>query len=136
LNVRGGFSSGMALASPTVHRPTPFTERMHMIRLAITLATCLSLVPLASASLAPRKPASPLAREVRQALAAPRAPKVPVSTAQTETRAEFAVTEETEVFLNGKPCRYADVPSHATIERMEVAEDKTTVLKVYFKVRK
>ena len=110
-----------------------------MSRLTLTLATCLTLLPVASASLAPRKPVSPLPREVRRALASGPAPLAPVSTVSTResgTRSAFQVTDQTRVLLNGKPCRYADVPAHATIERMEVAQDKKTVLTIYFRSRK
>jgi hypothetical protein len=107
-----------------------------MTRLTVTLAVWISLVPVVGASLAPRKPTSPLPREVRQALASRLAPKAPRYAVQRETRSEFVVTEQTEVLLNGKPCPYAAVPSHATIERMEVAEDRKTVLKIYFRARK
>jgi len=107
-----------------------------MIRLTLTLAVWISLVSAVGASLTPRKPSSPLQREVHRALASRLAVRAPHYAVQREAQPEFVVTEQTEVLLNGKPCPYAQVPGHATIERMEVAEDKKTVLKVYFLLRK
>jgi hypothetical protein len=56
--------------------------------------------------------------------------------AERETTATFVVTEQTEVLLNGKPCKYEEVAGHACIVWMEVAADKKTVLKVHFRVGK
>jgi hypothetical protein len=52
------------------------------------------------------------------------------------TVTEFVVTEQTEILLDGKPCKYQDVARDARIVRMEVAEDKKTVLKIHFRTRK
>ena len=49
------------------------------------------------------------------------------------TASEFVVTEQTEVLLDGKACRYADVPARATVLRMEVAPDGKTVLRIQFR---
>jgi hypothetical protein len=49
---------------------------------------------------------------------------------------EFVITEQTEVLLDGKPCKYQDVFGNARIVRMEVAEDKKTVLKIHFRTAK
>jgi hypothetical protein len=53
-----------------------------------------------------------------------------------ESRSEFVMTDQTEVLLNGKPCKYAEVPGHASIVRMELAADNKTVLKVHFRTGK
>jgi hypothetical protein len=50
--------------------------------------------------------------------------------------AEFAVTNQTEVLLNGKPCKYAQVPTRASIVYMELAADKKTVLRIHFQTKK
>jgi hypothetical protein len=110
-----------------------------MARLTITLAAWLSIVSLASASLALRRD-PPLFRKD------PARAQPPRRTAQADgvlpagrdrgVGSDFVVTERTEVLLNGKPCKYADVPGHATIVRMELAADGKTVLKVHFRTRK
>jgi hypothetical protein len=115
-----------------------------MTRLILALVAWLSLVPVASASLAPRKSSTRLDNYVPPAKASrgaqTKAPEVPAShqaqAAAQETTSEFAVTEQTEVTLNGKPCRYKDVPSHASILRMELGADKKTVRKIHFRTRK
>jgi hypothetical protein len=52
------------------------------------------------------------------------------------TNTEFVVTDQTEITLNGKACKFDAVPARARIIRMEVAEDKKTVLKVHFRTGK
>jgi hypothetical protein len=48
---------------------------------------------------------------------------------------EYTMTEQTEVLLDGKACKYADVPNDAQITLMEVSKDRV-VLKVYFRRKK
>jgi hypothetical protein len=93
----------------------------------------MGVASLASASLAPRK-------EPRLGLDAPvKAAKRSAPARQEVARAsltDFVLTHETEVFLDGKPCRYDKIPARASIIKMEVAADKKTVLKVHFRTRK
>jgi hypothetical protein len=107
-----------------------------MSRLLLTLAAWLIFLSVGSASLAPRKEAPVFANGVAPALA----PKLTTDTleqaAGTGSRSEYAMTERTEVVLNGKPCKYADVPAHARIVKMDVAADKKTVLRIYFRTAK
>jgi hypothetical protein len=51
-------------------------------------------------------------------------------------RDEFQLTEDTEVLLDGHPCKYKDVPANVSIIRLELGPDKTTILKIHFKTRK
>jgi hypothetical protein len=51
-------------------------------------------------------------------------------------RDQFQITDQTEVTLDGRPCRYADVPRGAGIVKMEVGTDGTTVLKIQFRSRR
>jgi hypothetical protein len=48
---------------------------------------------------------------------------------------QYQITEQTDVTLDGRACRYADVPASAGIVKMEVAADGTTVLKIHFRRR-
>ena len=50
--------------------------------------------------------------------------------------AEFNLTAQTEVLLDGRPCAYRDIPRTATIARIELAADRKTVLRIEFKSRK
>jgi hypothetical protein len=112
----------------------------------------MALVSVASASLTPRKQPSrfgndlPQAKaaklsarfgeDVAQAQAAKLSAQAPEQAAGREGPTEFVVTERTEVLLNGKPCKYQDVPGHARIVWMEVAADKKTVLRAHFRTGK
>jgi hypothetical protein len=53
-----------------------------------------------------------------------------------ESTPEFVLTERTEVWLNGKACKYEEIPGHATIVLLEVAMDKRTILKIHFRTGK
>jgi hypothetical protein len=106
-----------------------------MVRLTWTLAVWMSLVGAVSASLAPRKESSPLGHGVPSAPAARFLAPAPDQTAGG-ANADYVLTDQTEVFLNGKPCKYAEIPAHARIVHMEVAADNKTVLKVHFRTGK
>jgi hypothetical protein len=109
---------------------------MDMTRLAITLGAFLSLVSVASASLAPRTTPSQVEKEARREQAIRPVAQAPKQAQVREAPSEFVLTRGTEVLLNGQPCKYQDVPRHATIVRMEVAADNKTVLKIHFRARK
>jgi hypothetical protein len=102
-----------------------------MTRLTLASAALICLVSVAPASLAPRP------NRLRPSLEARPSPLPRLATArQPAAGSEYAVTEQTEVLLNCKPCRYEAIPGNATIERMEVAPDGKTVLRVYFRTGK
>ena len=105
-----------------------------MTRLTLTLAVWMSLVPLASASVTPTKETRPLSRASLKA----RSLLLPIleQTLERHSSPEYLVTDRTEILLDGKTCKYAEIPAHATITRMEVAADKKTVLKIHFRTRK
>ncbi len=104
-----------------------------MTRLALALAVWISVASLGPASLAQQKEGpreDRKAPQLRDAQVPARALDLVVTRVSPS---EYVVTEETEVLLNGKPCRYQDVPEHATILRMELGWDNRTVLKVHFR---
>jgi hypothetical protein len=107
-----------------------------MTRLTLALAAWISLVSAAPATLTPRQDRPPLGNEPPRAQPL----KVPAEARQQAAgqagRPEYVLTAQTEVLLNGKPCRYQEVPASARIVRMEVAEDNKTVLKIYFRTGK
>ena len=107
-----------------------------MTRLTLALAVWIGVVSVSSAALAQSKDGRLFDKERPPA----QAPTLPAKTlarvVETEAPSELRVTEETEVLLDGKPCRYADVPRQATIQRMELAPDNKTVLKVHFRAGK
>src|SRR5262249_8193341 len=107
-----------------------------MTRLMLTLAAWMGLVSVGWASLTPPKKLPPFGKEVSQRPASKLWAQALERVAAREAESEFVVTHRTEVFLNGKPCKYEEVPSHASIMRMEVAADQKTVLKIHFRTRK
>jgi hypothetical protein len=107
-----------------------------MTRCLLVLTVWMSVVAVAPASLTPRKePAlsGTTGAKARGSQVATRSAETPP---QQTTIGEFVLTEETEVLLNGKPCKYAEVPSYATIVHMELAADTKTVLQIHFRTRK
>jgi len=103
-----------------------------MTRLTFALASWISLVSVASASLASHQGRLYSANDTFSS-SVPRLPAVAREQAAGQgTTPEYAVTERTEILLDGRPCRYEAVPRDAAIERMIVAPDRKTVLRVYF----
>jgi hypothetical protein len=115
-----------------------------MTRLTWVLAVWIGLTATASASLTPPRDSLLLPRKEALLLdrAAPPAPTAGPAARAVEpemgqgVRPQFALTEQTAVLLDGKPCRYQDVPANARIVHMEVAEDRTTVLTIHFRTGK
>ena len=107
-----------------------------MNRLILVLAAWMSLISVVSASLTPRKEPSLLGKEVRPISSPKLSLKALEQTVGQEMPSEFVVTDRTEILLNGKPCKYEEVPGHASIVKMEVAADKKTVRKIHFRTRK
>jgi hypothetical protein len=109
-----------------------------MTRLTLTLAVCvwiwINLGSVASASVIPAKESRRLNNAAVNAPAL--SPEALEQTLGRRSRLEYIVTERTEILLDGKACKYADVPAHARITRMEVAPDKKTVLTIHFRARK
>jgi hypothetical protein len=125
-------STSPGVAQPVFRRHRPeavLAEDTRMTRLALALAVWMSLAGVATASLESRKQSLSRREDAWAALTVP-------PSAVRASQPQFQVTEQTEVLLDGKPCRYAEVPATAVIIKMEVAEDKKTVLKVHFRSRK
>jgi len=115
------------------HRPRSRPEDFAMTRLILTLVAWIGLAALASASLTPRKEAGSLGEnDVPLALA----PKILAQAAAQAADAPYVMTDRTEVLLDGKPCKYENVPANARIVRMETAADKKTVLRIHFRSQK
>jgi hypothetical protein len=54
-----------------------------------------------------------------------------------EQKQEFRITDQTEVELDGHPCKYKDVPNDAVIVLLEVASDsQKAILKIHFRSKK
>jgi hypothetical protein len=106
-----------------------------MTRVVLTLVAFLSLMPPASATLTFRKEPTIARKDFLQAYqkALPQSEHWVTGRKQ---EGEFVITDETAVFLDGRKCRYRDVPEKAHIASLEVAPDRKTVLKVHFRTAK
>jgi hypothetical protein len=116
---------------------------MRMLRLTLALAVWIGLVPVVNATLTPRKESTlgksfpAIGSEEGLRLGGnKRLARIAGKPVQAGTRSEYVVTHQTQILLNGKPCKYEEVPPDASIVRMEVAADKKTVLKIHFRTRK
>jgi hypothetical protein len=113
-----------------------------MTRVVLSVVAWMSLVSVATASLTARKEPARSANDVHlqrhgsKALAQKVKLLAQNQSAGGQTSPEYVMTDETEVLLNGKPCKYAQVPNHARIVKMEVGIDKRTVLKIHFRTGK
>ena len=97
-----------------------------MARLTMLLVAFLCLASSASAALSPRKDPSALERSVQQALVR-QEPHPPAG------KTELVITDKTVMRLDGRVCKYEDVPEGATVILLEVAADKKTVLTIHFR---
>lgn len=60
----------------------------------------------------------------------PDAPAPKAAPAAEEPR--LVINDQTEVLLDGKACKFADVPPGASVVNLSVAADRKTILKIYF----
>jgi hypothetical protein len=108
-----------------------------MFRSALALLVFPCLVPQASASLAPRRELPPASSKDLSGFLIKAFTAAPVQGTSTQgLRDEYTVTDQTEVILDGRPCRYKDVPPGASILRIELAPDEKTILRIHFRTRK
>jgi hypothetical protein len=114
-------------------RDLPRIGRIGMNRIVWTLAVWLGCVSVSAASLTPRTETSTFGEnDVPLRLAS----KICAQAVEQVARSPYVLNERTEVLLDGKPCKYENVPANASILRMETAADQKTVLKIYFRSRK
>lgn len=100
-----------------------------MIRSVLVLLMSLTFLPSAMATISPRH--EPAARRERVQLLF--AKVIPVLAQDPPYR----ITEKTEVMLNGRECRYEEVPSSARIIFMEIdSEESKVILRIHFQDRK
>jgi hypothetical protein len=107
-----------------------------MTRIPLVQLSLLCFLSPAGSSLTPRL--DPLAPrlDVPASLTMSLPPGVAQTASAPSPKDHYQITDQTEVTLNGRPCRYADVPAGAGVVKMEVAADGTTVLKIHFQTRR
>ncbi len=113
-----------------------------MPRTALALIALLCSLAPAHASLTPRTQPLPGDSLLTPSLASPLPQDRPLPPDLVKAAAprgqddEYRITSQTEVFLDGRPCAYADVPRNASIVKMEVSAEDGIVLKIQFRSRK
>lgn len=110
-----------------------------MVRLTVGLGVWLIMASLSMAgavspvksapTLGDRLPSDSLVRLVQ-------GPADSTTRAQPAKKDSFVITDQTEIQVDGKPCRYGEVPTGAAIVLLEVAADGRTVMKVHFRTGK
>ncbi len=105
-----------------------------MTRLALTLAVWMSVVSVVEATLSPRS--EPRTARVPSPEVARLAAQLLSPAANRGATPEFVLTEQTEILLDGQPCKFEEIPAHARITHLEVAADNKTALKIHFRTRK
>jgi hypothetical protein len=95
-----------------------------MVRWVLPLLASVTVLSPAIASLS-RKQRPPVPKNLPD--------KAIESLVRVPSSDEFRITATTEVLLNGRPCRYEDVPDGATILLLETATNESKeILKIHF----
>ena len=98
-----------------------------MTRLTMVLAASMFSLSVAHGSLTTPKERSIFDRPL------PPAPKVEPA---AESEGGLVISDDTEVKLDGKVCKYEDIPESAEVVLLEVSTDKKSVLKLHFRTKK
>jgi hypothetical protein len=99
-----------------------------MIRLTLALVGTILCISVAYGTLAP-----PTERPILDRLRGPTPTAEPAPPAE---KGGLAISDDTEVMLDGKACTLADVPKDAQIILLQVGSDKRTILKIHFRTKK
>jgi len=101
-------------------------------RTLLASAALLLTLSTASATQSPRTDFPVIGKEI-----SPRASRPPSDAAPPADKPEpdggFLINDQTEVKLDGKPCKLSDVPKGAEIEAVDFAADKRTILRISFR---
>ena len=98
-----------------------------MTRLTMVLAASLFSLSVAHASLTTPKERSIFDRPL---------PPAPKAEPAPEQEGGLVISDDTEVKLDGKVCKYEDIPESAEVILLEVGKDKKSVLKLHFRTKK
>ena len=99
-----------------------------MVRLILALSLLLCCLPTARATtVAPKHEPDIKKKDLPP-------PEIKEEDQQKED-GELILNEDTEVQLDGKACKYADVPSDAQITLLEVSKNRV-ILKIHFRSKK
>lgn len=99
-----------------------------MSRQALISLVLLGMVSAAMAAPAPRRDAEGLG---------PTPPSQARNAVARTQNSEFVINDQTEVRLDGRVCKYSEVPNHVDIVFIEVASNQSkTILKIHFRTKK
>ena len=99
-----------------------------MYRLTMAVVASLCVLPFAMGASSPQKAPPGLEKNLSRDLK-----KEAQHRKQNEA---FVITEDTEVKLDGRLCKYEEVPGNAAIILLELAADQKSILKVHFQTKK
>jgi hypothetical protein len=100
-----------------------------MVRAILTLTVACLLCSGVAASLPKSSPPSP----ERASLPAKGPAGANKESRQSGSGGTLVITARTKVLLNGRPCRYEQVPDNAVITFAEVDSDQKTLLRIHFR---
>jgi hypothetical protein len=63
-------------------------------------------------------------------------PPAPKAEAAPDQDGGLVISDDTEVKLDGKVCKYEDIPESAEVVLLELGKDKKSVLKLHFRTKK
>jgi hypothetical protein len=96
-------------------------------RLALALVASLCCLPSVQATLSPRTAYGNFDREVSRSATA----------AASRARGKGpSFTDKTEVMLDGRACKYQDVPADAEVVLLHLTSDKKVILRIHFRTKR
>src|SRR5256885_1757247 len=99
-------------------------EVRRMMRMTLATAGCLVVISTASGTLTPRRERVNFPRDITLSQKLDRRAPAPAVKPAAESESEYVLTDGTEVLLDGKACKYEQIPEHADIVHLELAADK------------
>jgi hypothetical protein len=98
-----------------------------MLRYSLALIVLLNCLSVVSAMFTPQasnlRQVKDLSSEFRQVARVP------------EQKRELVITAETQIQVNGRPCRLDEVPAGAEIILLDVGANSTVIRKIHFRTR-
>jgi hypothetical protein len=107
-----------------------------MTRLALALAAWMILVAPVPAALGPGRSRKTYHEAALQVVDVALSARLLGQEPRPEAPPEFTVTNQTEVLLDGKPCRFDAVPRDAAIVEIRLAADEKTAICIRFRTRR
>jgi hypothetical protein len=104
-----------------------------MTRLTLALTVTLCVLPAATAAVTPPRTDPPFGKDILPKKWTEPPPAAEPPPKAEEEKTQFVITDQTDIKLDGQPCKLKDVPKTATVELLDVSADHKTVQKLYFR---